>query len=132
MAKSDPKTMRFQEDVESYINAQKGENFSEKFHNLVRKFKDLEPEKEKRIVYLDKEIKTREKRLQDLNDMLFKTGHIERNFKDLQRAVDGCKGYLEHFLLKDLQKLVIQPGAAAPDPGNKNVLHEVMPGQVTV
>ena len=104
MAKSEPKTMRFELDVEAYINTQKGENFSDKFHNLVRRFKNEEVEKQKKIALLDKDIAEKEKRIRDLNDFLFDTRHLERQFKDLQSNLDGCKGYLEHFLKKDIEK----------------------------
>lgn len=101
-----PKTMRFAEDVERYINAQKGENFSEKFHNLVRKFKDEETEKERRIGALIRQIEDKEARLKALDEVLFNVGHLERQFKGLQQSIDGCRGYLENFMKRDVEKVL--------------------------
>lgn len=105
MAKSEPKTMRFELDVEAYINAQKGDNFSDKFHNLVRRFKDEETVKMKKIAQLDKDIAECEKRIRDLNDFLFDIHNLENQFKDLQRAINGCRGYMENFLKKDMDRI---------------------------
>lgn len=105
MAKTEPKAMRFEQDVERYINSQKGKNFSEKFHNLVRKFKDDEVKMEQRIKHLDDEIKSREKRLKDLNDMLGKGFYLENAFKDLKASIERSQGYLDNFLLKDIERI---------------------------
>lgn len=105
MAKGNAKAMRFDTDVERYINAQKGDNFTDKFHNLVKKFKDEESNLEKRISALDKEIKSREKRLKDLNDMLGKGFYLENAFKDLKASIERSQGYLDNFLLKDIERI---------------------------
>lgn len=97
MAKSDPKTMRFEKDVEDYINSFEGDNFSDKFHKLVRYFKDTEKEKEDKIKALDNAIIDREKRLQNLNTKLSSVSWLESSFKQLsddierlKRGINGC------------------------------------------
>lgn len=106
MAKSDPKTMRFDVDVEQYIMKFAGDNFSEKFHNLVHYFMKAETDKMKQISMLDLEIKNKEKRLKELSDMLYNTNNLERKFANLKDALDNCKGYLEHFLPREYDKSV--------------------------
>ncbi len=101
--KSEPKTMRFDYDVEEYINAFGGLNFSERFHNMVRWFISLEDEKKKRIELLDKQIEEKEKRLSELFDFLNDSKWIENHFRDLKRSIDSCKGYLDNFVIQDIR-----------------------------
>lgn len=108
-AKSDPKTMRFDANVISYIEKFKGSNFSEKFHNMVYLFMDKENDQMQQISLLEIQIAEKEKRLKNLSDMIYKVGYLERHFKDLQAALDGTKGYLEHFLPKDYEKSINPP-----------------------
>lgn len=91
MAKSVPKTMRFEKDVEDYINIFDGDNFSDKFHKLVRYFKDTEKEKKEKIKALDNAIKEREKRLQDLNTKLSSVSWLESSFKQLSDDIEKLK-----------------------------------------
>lgn len=91
MAKSVPKTMRFEKDVEDYINSFEGDNFSDKFHKLVRYFKDTEKEKKEEIKALDKAIKEREKRLQELNKKLSSVSWLENSFRQLSDDVERLK-----------------------------------------
>lgn len=105
MAKSDPKAMRFEEDVEKYINDFNGKNFSDKFHNLVRFFKDTESEKKDKIKALDITIKDREKRLQDLNTKLSSVSWLETSFKQLsddieklKKGISGCDKAIKNVI----------------------------------
>lgn len=98
MAKSLPKTMRFDSDVENYINQFQGDNFSDKFHNLVKFFVSEEVNKKSIINVLDKEICLKQERLKNLNDMIFNVRHLEKNFRDLKQAIECAQGYLTHFL----------------------------------
>lgn len=91
MAKSEPRTMRFEEDVEGYINKYEGKSFTEKFHNLVRFFKDTEKEKTEKIKELDKEIKNREERLQKLNLKLNNVSWLEQTFNQLGEDIEKLK-----------------------------------------
>lgn len=98
------KTMRFKDDVERYINAQKGDNFTEKFHNLVRRFKDEEVQKEKTLALLDKQIKEKEQRIRELNNFLSDVNWLERTFKDLNDSIKRTRGYFDNFLEKDIKR----------------------------
>lgn len=101
MAKSEPKTMRFEDDVERYINVQAGENFSEKFHKLVRFIKDSEPEKHKKLAALDRDIKVKEQRIKELSEYLSGASWLERNFQDLSKSIENCKESLEKFVIRN-------------------------------
>ena len=91
MAKSDPKTMRFEKDVEDYINSFDGDNFSDKFHKLVRFFLNTEKEKQEKIKALDKAIKDREKRLEELNLKLSSVSWLETSFRQLSNDIEQLK-----------------------------------------
>ncbi|HRC81153.1 MAG TPA: hypothetical protein PLF27_07190 [Sedimentibacter sp.] len=91
MAKGVPKTMRFEKDVEDYINSFDGGNFSEKFHNLVRYFQNTEKEMKEKIKALDNAIKEREKRLQDLNSKLSNVSWLESSFRKLNDDIERLK-----------------------------------------
>lgn len=106
MAKSEPKTMRFENDVEEYIMKFQGSNFSEKFTNLVRWFMKEESKRKEAIKYLDKEILDRQKRLNELQNYLYDAAGLERSFKELQKAMEGCKSYFEKILPKEVIKNV--------------------------
>lgn len=109
MAKSAPKAMRFDGDVENYINDFEGDNFSDKFHKLVRFFKDTEKEKQEKIKSLDATIKEREKRLQELSLKLSSVAWLEKSFdqlkngiEQLKRGISGCDMALKDVIQKDI------------------------------
>lgn len=102
MAKSEPKTMRFENDVEEYIMKYQGANFSEKFNNLVRFFMKEESKRKEIIKCLDREIQDRQKRLNELQSYLYDAAGLERSFKELQKSMAGCKLYFEKILPKDI------------------------------
>lgn len=72
MAKGNPKTMRFEEKVETYIEAFQGNNFSDKFHNLCYYFMKKEDEYEKQLNLLDIEKEEKQKELDDINSLVYK------------------------------------------------------------
>lgn len=98
MAKSDPKTMRFEEDVEAFIMKAPGENFSEKFHNLVYWIKDRELKQKAKIAQLEKEISDRQKRLDELNNKLNNVRWIENSFDNLKRAIEQASNSLSKLI----------------------------------
>lgn len=96
--KGQPQTMRFADDVREYIEKFKGKDFTEKFHNLVRWFMNTEGEKKAKIKDLDKQIADREKRLQDLSDMLYKVRWLEDKFKSLDKSIGEAKDSLQQII----------------------------------
>lgn len=104
MAKSKPKTIRFSIEAENFIEQFEGKNFSDKIHNLIKFYTKHEQIQKEKIKRLDIEISDKHQRLDNLNNYLFKIDHIEREFRILDKAIKGCQRYLEHFLVKDLEK----------------------------
>jgi len=114
MPKSEPKTMRFESDVEAYINQFDGDNFSQKFHIMVRWFINSEDEKKKKLAVLDRDIEIKEKRIKELNDFLYDVGWIEREFQSLDRSIKNTKRYFDNFLdlpqYKDMMRVIQKTG----------------------
>lgn len=104
MAKTEPKTMRFDLDVYEYICGFGDGNFTDNFHEMVKRYRDEEQALNRRHDMIRVKIKDAEKRLDDLNQMLFDCRHIENKFRSLNDAIQGAQGYLEHFLQIDIQK----------------------------
>lgn len=105
MAKSAPKTMRFEDWAEDYINKFDGDNFSERFHAMVHFFIRKEDEIRIKINHLNDSVAEKEKRFRILNDYLFKTMHLENQFRSLDRELQGVRSYLEHFAIADLERV---------------------------
>lgn len=95
MCKSAPRTMRFDGKVEKIINEFRGDNFSEKFHNLVYHFKNTIPQREKRIKDLDKRIKDGEKKLAELNNKISDVEWIVDSMKALKTEICYVYNYIE-------------------------------------
>ena len=104
MAKSEPKTMRFEEDVEAFIMKAPGENFSEKFHNLVYWIKDKELKQKAKIAQLDKEIDEKQKRLNELQQKLNDVNWLENSFANLKRALEQANSSILKLTNKPTKK----------------------------
>lgn len=100
MCKGKPKTMRFEEDVEAYIEKQKGDNFTDKFHTLVRYCRETEKQRNDTIKRLDKEIENREKRLRELNEKLSSVGWLEQAFSRLKDGIEATNRALNNVIQK--------------------------------
>lgn len=96
--KGDPKTMRFEQDVKEYIESFEGKDFTDKFHNLVRWFIKTEESKKTKIKELDKLIRDKEKRLNELSDMLYKVCWLEDKFKSLDRSIEDARDSLKRII----------------------------------
>lgn len=104
MAKSEPKTMRFETDVEAFIMKAQGENFSEKFHNLVYWIKDRETKQKAKIAQLDKEIADKQNRLNDLYNKLNEISWLENSFQNLKRALEQANASVSKLINKTTLK----------------------------
>lgn len=98
--KNNPKTMRFEPDIEDYINKQPGKNFSDKFHNLVKKFKETENEKNQTIKHLDNEILLRKNKILELNKILSNTTQLHKLHNDLTNYLTYYKKNIHSILSK--------------------------------
>lgn len=101
MAKSEPKTMRFEDWAEDYINKFSGNSFSERFHNMVKHFTEEEKQVSNKLKVLDLQIKEKEKRVNDLTDFLSDVRWLENTFKDLQLSIDRTRKCFDNFIVKD-------------------------------
>jgi DNA polymerase III epsilon subunit-like protein len=88
--KGKPTTMRFDEEVEALIENYKGNNFSEKFHNLVYDFKKSIPDREKKLKELDDEISEKKIELKKLSDKLNKMEWLDQSIGDLKIRIQEC------------------------------------------
>jgi len=101
MAKGKPTTMRFDEEIESYINSFLGNNFTDKFENMVRKFKDEEPNLEIRLNRLKNEIKTAESKLQEMNGMMKDTRWLDSALTNLQKDIKRSRDCFDEYLRRN-------------------------------
>ena len=88
MCKGSPKTMRFDTEVEKIIEEFRGNNFSEKFHNLVYHYKKTVPQREQQLKNLEKQIQEKRKKLQELNT---KTQDINWLVNSMDNLKDSLK-----------------------------------------
>jgi HAMP domain-containing protein len=101
MAKSNPKTMRFDSEIEEFINRFTGDSFTERLETMVRLFVVTEDEKNKRIQSLEIEIKEKENRLRKLNEKLNEVGWAERSFRELERTINQARDSLNRIIDKE-------------------------------
>ncbi len=101
MAKGKPKTMRFDEEIERYINSFSGNNFTEKFENMVRKFKDEEPHFEKRLNRLKNEIKNAESKLKEMNVIMKDTRWLNLALTNLQKDIKRSRDCFDEYLRRN-------------------------------
>ncbi len=101
MAKGKPKTMRFDEEIERYINSFLGDNFTDKFENMVRKYKDEEPNLERRLSRLEDEIKTAESKLQEMNGMMKDTRWLDAALTNLQKDIKRSRDCFDEYLRRN-------------------------------
>lgn len=101
MAKGKPTTMRFDEEIESYINSFLGDNFTDKFENMVRKFKYEEPFLERRLNSLKSEIKTAEAKLKEMNKMIKDTRWLDTALTNLQKDIKRSRDCFDEYLRRN-------------------------------
>ena len=79
--KNNIRSIRFSDELAELIDCQVGQNFTEKFENLVTRCVWELPGKEAELKRLEKEISRRRKQLQELNAQLEKLGETVRNLE---------------------------------------------------
>lgn len=79
--KNNIRSIRFSDELAELIDRQAGQNFTEKFENLVTRCVWELPGKEAELKRLEKEISRRRKQLQELNAQLGKLGGTVRNLE---------------------------------------------------
>jgi len=90
MSKGNPKTMRFDEEVENIINNNyDGKNFSERFHNLVYDFQNKLPFLEKQKRDLQKNIDDKKNELRDLERSIYKYQRLVNNLDSVRRDIEN-------------------------------------------
>lgn len=88
MCKSNPKTMRFDTKIEQYIESFRGNNFSDKFHNLVSYFIDEEKNLSSRI----ERLKNQEEKLQnDISKLL----EVKRSLENIDRYLKYAENVIQ-------------------------------------
>ncbi len=102
--KGNPRTMRFDDDVEHYINSYKGNNFSERFHNLVRHFKDDEVFYEKRLTLLKKNIKETEDKLAEMNAMIRDVRWLDTALQNLKSDIKKSRDCFDAYLIRNTKQ----------------------------
>ncbi|MDJ0304559.1 MULTISPECIES: hypothetical protein [Dehalobacter] len=100
MAKGQPKTMRFDEEVELYIEAYHGENFSDKFHNLCRYFMKKEEELDKQINLLEWQIASKQMYLEELKQAVINLSGIKNSIDDFQHSFNSVVKSVDTYLEK--------------------------------
>ena len=89
--KNNIRSIRFSDELTELIDRQIGNNFTEKFENLVTKCVWELPQKEERIKELDEEIKRKEKKLQTAElrytKLLNQSHHLESLMRSLEYVV---------------------------------------------
>ena len=79
-------SMRFTDDMMEMIEAQSGENFSQKFENLVTRCMWELPEKEKQLANIEKEIEKKRKELDKLGSKYY---DLSLCFTDIAYKIDS-------------------------------------------
>lgn len=101
MSKGSPKTMRFSSDVESYIEAFKGDNFSDSLHQMVRHFRDQENFYTARLDKLKKEIQEKEGRLSEINTMMRDVQWLDTALDNLKKDIARSRDCFDAFVLRN-------------------------------
>ena len=89
--KNNIRSMRFSDDMIEMIESQQGNNFSEKFENLVTRCMWELPEKEKKIKKLDKDIESKYRELEELGK---KWRNLQSSLKIASQYSDDIVKYL--------------------------------------
>ena len=91
MTKRNIRSMRFSDRTIEIIEAQVGENFTQKFEALVTRCMWEMPEKERQIKHLDKEITKKRRELGQLNARAMKMSEtlrtIARNIESMEKML---------------------------------------------
>lgn len=88
MAKSITKSLRMSEEVYGYIEKYRGNNFSEKFENIILDYQKKEKDIKARIKL---ETQVYERRMKDFEKVCEKI----RKLENMTWTVENCMGYLE-------------------------------------
>lgn len=88
--KSNIRSIRFSDEIAELIDRQIGDTFTQKFENLIIRCTWELPGVEHRLEELNKEIKQRQEKLQDLKGIL-------DNLRTLEHQIKIAEGYVEEI-----------------------------------
>ncbi len=100
MAKGKPKTMRFENDIEKIIENVKGNNFSDKFHNLVRDYKETIPSRTKTLKTLESKITQKRNELNTLTNKIWEIQNVEHKIHSISQDVDSLNKTVSKLINK--------------------------------
>lgn len=87
--KYNQKSVRLSDEVLNYINSYpNGDNFNEKFNNIILFVFKNENDIQERLDYLNKEIDVKRRELSDVEKKIFDLMDVERKLENLLEAVD--------------------------------------------
>ena len=90
MAKGNIRSIRISDDMAALIEQQAGNNFTEKWENLVTRCVWELPQKEKELANIQKYIDEAWKKLEDLNRQ-------KRQLNEIQTVLDRTKAYFKRL-----------------------------------
>lgn len=90
MAKGNIRSIRISDDMAALIEQQAGNNFTEKWENLVTRCVWELPQKEKELANIQKYINEAWKKLEDLNRQ-------KRQLNEIQAILDRTKAYIKRL-----------------------------------
>lgn len=90
MAKGNIRSIRISDDMAALIEQQAGNNFTEKWENLVTRCVWELPQKEKELANIQKYIDEARKKLEDLNRQ-------KRQLNEIQAILDRTKAYIKRL-----------------------------------
>ena len=94
MSKNNIRSIRFTDELAELIDRQIGNNFTEKFENLITKCVWERPQREEEIKHLDEEIRMKREELIRLRNMAYqlrsKLNSINQNAALLEASIDAA------------------------------------------
>lgn len=91
MAKNNQRSIRYDDEVAELIERVEGNNFNEKFENIVRDYFLTEEKRNAKIKVLDRKIKDREKQLYEINQQIQQSNLIISKFKSFLQYIEYAK-----------------------------------------
>ena len=94
MSKNNIRSIRFTDELAELIDRQLGNNFTEKFENLITKCVWERPQREEELKHLDEEIRMKREELIRLRNMTYqlrtKLNSINQNAALLEASIDAA------------------------------------------